>query len=622
MDAASSLSLVTTTHNNFTDRGGTLPMVIETLSRQHLPSDSELVIVDDGSTDRTGEYLDNLDGETIGENLKINVCRLEHTGNRARGRNAGIDRASADLLLLFDADTAPIGDDCIQRLLQVKMPDNFVCGARCYWSPPDWDEEVAAQLISNGTLDAVREWGHLPMNAMSRTEGRRALQEYSLLSNFGLVSRDDLRQVGYFDESFERWGYETRDLTSRLLEAGLDMVNVFSEAAVLHFNHPLDVPGGGKQTNRKLYHEKQATRGIRFDAAKLFTAPEGDHDDILKPIAGREEVPRNSPVSITRPIRLDAPPRPRNRETPGTATVRRRNKEDTELSLADATRYQGRISAVISTANSFRDRNGSLELVLTALENQRTTDFEVIVVDDGSTDRTVRFLDRFAAETELDLTVVRFDENSGNRSKARNRGAECADGDLLLFIDDDTVPLSDTTLEEMRMLYEPNTFLCGARRRWTDSDWHRPTIKFWVETQCYDRLRDVTWVPRGISRRQGHRSLWEVTHLTNFGLVSKQDFQGIGGFDADTFNQWGREDIDLMARLYLDRVGFVNLYDFVSVIHLNHPLKRDDQATRETAFEQYTRKEREEYGYEFDLSHLYDVTDEEGTVIKPVRNSV
>ena len=90
-------------------------------------------------------------------------------------------------------------------------------------------------------------------------------------------------------------------------------------------------------------------------------------------------------------------------------------------------------SVVIPTFN----RYDVLVEVLRALEVQRgAPEFEVVVVDDGSSDGTAEFFQRF--ETPLALKFVR-QENRGPAA-ARNRGVLEAKAPRVAFLGDDTVP--------------------------------------------------------------------------------------------------------------------------------------------------------------------------------------
>ena len=94
-------------------------------------------------------------------------------------------------------------------------------------------------------------------------------------------------------------------------------------------------------------------------------------------------------------------------------------------------------SIVIPTYN----RQPILEKCLRALENQRLTDrtvenYEVVVVDDGSTDGTLNWLKTHQAEFPH---VVSYEQNHQGPSAARNLGVQQAKGDTIIFIDSDLV---------------------------------------------------------------------------------------------------------------------------------------------------------------------------------------
>jgi GT2 family glycosyltransferase len=87
-----------------------------------------------------------------------------------------------------------------------------------------------------------------------------------------------------------------------------------------------------------------------------------------------------------------------------------------------------RISVVVCTYNGSKTIWRALEM-LTALEYP---DYEVIVVSDGSTDRTDELVRQF------DVRLIKT-ENRG-LSSARNTGAEAATGEIVAYTDDDAYP--------------------------------------------------------------------------------------------------------------------------------------------------------------------------------------
>ncbi len=82
-----------------------------------------------------------------------------------------------------------------------------------------------------------------------------------------------------------------------------------------------------------------------------------------------------------------------------------------------------------------RNRSRLLEQTLGTVLAQECRDFDVVVVDEGSTDDTPEMLRRLACDR---LTVLRHDQAKGV-SAARNAGIAVACGEWIAFVDDDDI---------------------------------------------------------------------------------------------------------------------------------------------------------------------------------------
>jgi glycosyltransferase involved in cell wall biosynthesis len=76
---------------------------------------------------------------------------------------------------------------------------------------------------------------------------------------------------------------------------------------------------------------------------------------------------------------------------------------------------------------------------------------EVVVADDGSTDRTVEIAERFARDNGGRVVVVRAERNTG-RPGALNRGLEAASGELIAWLDGDDVMLPGKLSNQVELL--------------------------------------------------------------------------------------------------------------------------------------------------------------------------
>ena len=117
---------------------------------------------------------------------------------------------------------------------------------------------------------------------------------------------------------------------------------------------------------------------------------------------------------------------------------------------------------------------------LDSILNQTFTDYEVIVVDDCSTDNTYSIIESYIPKFNNKLTLLKTDKNSGTCSIPRNMGLPYTKGDYIWFIDsDDYIALNALELindiitkNDVDMVYFPQYYRVSyniIKKLWNDN---------------------------------------------------------------------------------------------------------------------------------------------------------
>lgn len=196
-------------------------------------------------------------------------------------------------------------------------------------------------------------------------------------------------------------------------------------------------------------------------------------------------------------------------------------------------------SVIITTKNEEK----LLESCLISIKNQTFKNFEIIVTDSNSRDRTVKIARKYA-----DKVIVR----KTNVSAGRNLGAANAKGDLLVFVDGDTILLPDTLEKTVKMFRDKK--VVGATC---------PVLPLTSETK-------YVWMYMFYNRFVKSSIKVRRPQVTGLYCVYKKDaFQKIGGFDE---NVGVLEDFHLSWRI--SKLGKIKFVDSTFVLTSHRRLKK------------------------------------------------
>lgn len=169
------------------------------------------------------------------------------------------------------------------------------------------------------------------------------------------------------------------------------------------------------------------------------------------------------------------------------------------------------ISVIIPVYNEERTIKACLE----SLGNQSLPPQEVILVDDGSTDKTLKILSKIRIITVIKVIKVIRQKHLG-AGAARNAGAKRAKGDILVFIDGD-MRFHKTFLEDLTSQIKEGKTEGTFSKLEMIANWNDVWARFW-------NYRRGLMEPRAVPRDYPDES-------PVFRAILKNEFERAGGFD-------------------------------------------------------------------------------------------
>lgn len=177
------------------------------------------------------------------------------------------------------------------------------------------------------------------------------------------------------------------------------------------------------------------------------------------------------------------------------------------------------LSVIVPVYNSSADLVRCLE----AMSASTFDDFEVVVVDDGSTEPIEPIVERFG------YRYHRID-GPGGPARARNRGAQFASGDILVFIDAD-VCIHDDTLARFAARFSADDTVDSVIGTYDDAPAHPSFLSQYKNLFHHYVHQDADGVVS--------------TFWSGCGAIRKDVFLKFGGFDEVRYRRPAIEDIEL-----------------------------------------------------------------------------
>ncbi len=225
-------ALIINTHN----QPDYLSRVLQATSRQSQPPD-EVLLADDGSTEETRRLFEAWAGT---QKFKAHHVWQKAEGfRRSRILNLAIAAARADYLVFLDGDTVP-HQDFIADHRAAAQPRFFVQGHRALiekkaaaWFGRNSFACDRRRAVFQNQISGLKNAFRWPFAVRKIKHHLRGVRGCNLA-----IWRADLLRVNGYNEDFTGWGREDSELAARLLNAGVQRMDLRGRALCFHLWHP------------------------------------------------------------------------------------------------------------------------------------------------------------------------------------------------------------------------------------------------------------------------------------------------------------------------------------------------------------------------------------------------
>jgi GT2 family glycosyltransferase len=238
------------------------------------------------------------------------------------------------------------------------------------------------------------------------------------------------------------------------------------------------------------------------------------------------------------------------------------------------------------------NRNGIEHLERLFLDFEKNTlynNYEIIIVDNGSTDESLMFLEKISKK--LPLTIIKNKENK-SFSEGNNQAAEIAKGEYLLLLNNDIEPTYGWLNEMMgTMLNNENIGSVGAKLVYPNDSHDFLKIQSIGISFTEDKeISGNSFRPYNIGSFKSlfHTSVktkpvMGVTAATL--LIKKSVYESVNGLDEEYY--YGFEDVDLELKLL--KKGYKNIFCSTALLFHN------ESPTQINEFKKKKHQEKEKY---------------------------
>ncbi|MEG5140566.1 MULTISPECIES: glycosyltransferase [unclassified Microcoleus] len=410
-------------------------------------TDWEIIVVDDGSTDETHQVLQPYFD-------RIRYIYQENQGVAA-ARNRGIQEAKGEFIAFLDQD-------------DFFLPDKLAAQIALFRQQPSLGIVNSGWRLVNKQgerISDIKPWEYFP-----KLDLETWIVEMPVLPSAMMFSRQWLEIASGFNSEFD--SVDDSDLVLRLallgcaaawlpqvtvsyrqhdqnvsIKKALKQANLFITLKQQFFARP-DLPQHIRDLENpafyealtwmawQLYYSGYPVEAVEFYQKSFSYSPYSPAETVINWIKRLDSISKAYGLTLDSQSLRNLP-------------------QWQQLMTSILPKKTTRVSVIIPTYNSERYIVRAVESVL----DQTYKNWEIIVIDDGSTDNTRQVLDPYG-----DLIQYVYQENQG-AAIARNRACELAKGEFLAFLDADDFFLPEKLAKQIAC-FEANPSLGMVQNGW------------------------------------------------------------------------------------------------------------------------------------------------------------
>ncbi len=240
-------------------------------------------------------------------------------------------------------------------------------------------------------------------------------------------------------------------------------------------------------------------------------------------------------------------------------------------------------AVIISTYNN----PDFLRLVLDGYAKQSYQHFSIYIADDGSNEDTRELIEHISQSFPVPIQHIWHEDQGFRKARVHNLALQQVKEDYVILTDGDCIP-HPYLIETHRRLAQKNILICGSRillsRAYTEHVCKSGSSPSFTPLHCIKkRLQGhinrifPLFLPAHLSAANKKISGIHGCHIS----CHTKHLLHINGFD-ESFEGWGREDSDLVARLLHSGVQRKNLRG-TPVLHLWHQENNRNQLENNNA---------------------------------------